>query len=45
LPLAFRIIYFKIIPEDQRKMQAYRVDRWRSSDVLVAGFDKPVSRI
>ena len=45
LPLAFRTIYYKEIPENQRKLQAYRIDRQRSVAVVTKGFEKPISRI
>lgn len=45
LPLAFRTIYYKEIPELQRKLQAYRIERQGSTAVVTRGFEKPVSRI
>ena len=45
LPLGFRTIFCKDLAEAEQKQLGYRVERHRSSGVVSAAFDKPVSRI
>lgn len=45
LPLAFRKIFYKDIPEALRKVHAHRVDRHSANTVGTMFYKKPISRL